>query len=253
MNSKQRLPQRIALFSDFGEAGPYTGQMEAVLLNQGVRVPIIRLMSDAPSCDPRAAAYLLAPLSKYLPNDTLFLAVVDPGVGGPRLPLLVQTGDHWFVGPDNGLFSQVLKQGPNVSVQAIDWRPGRLSASFHGRDLFAPVAAAVAQGRRVPLRPVETAELIGDGWPDQLSEVIYIDHYGNAYSGISAGSITDDAVILLDTIEIGYTRTFSDMVEGQPFWYRNSIGLVEIAVNRGRADRLLGLEIGQPFSVSAPV
>jgi len=247
------------LFTDFGEAGPYTGQMEAVLLNRGVQIPVIRLMSDAPSCDPRASAYLLEPLSRHQPENTLFLSVVDPGVGGARLPLLLQTEHHWFVGPDNGLFSQVLKQARNIKVHAIEWRPDRLSESFHGRDLFAPAAAAISQGRKIALLPVELTELVGGGWPDCLLEVIYIDHYGNAFCGIRADEIADDALLMVEGIEIGYARTFSDIAGGRPFWYRNSIGLVEIAVNQGRADQLLGLEIGhsiivnQSLSVPAPV
>ncbi|MCB1871069.1 MAG: SAM-dependent chlorinase/fluorinase, partial [Gammaproteobacteria bacterium] len=115
-----QLPELIALFTDFGEAGPYSGQMEAVLLSSGVQIPVIRLLSDAPMCNPRASAYLLAPLAQQLPGNTLFLAIVDPGVGGSRLPLLVKTDHHWFVGPDNGLFSQIVKRAPGASVQAID-------------------------------------------------------------------------------------------------------------------------------------
>ena len=250
MPSQQKLPERIALFSDFGEAGPYTGQMEAVLLNQGVRIPIIRLMSDAPRCDPRAAAYLLAPLSNHLPDNTLVIAVVDPGVGGSRLPLLLQTERHWFIGPDNGLFSQVLNRARSVTVQAVDLHPANLSASFHGRDLFAPAAAVVSLGGRIPLLPLAPNELIGSDWPDYIPEIVYIDHYGNAFSGIGADEIDEDALLSVAGFEVGYARTFSDAIRGEPFWYRNSIGLVEIAVNKGRADLHLGLAIGQSLKIS---
>ena len=249
MPSQQKLPERIALFSDFGEAGPYTGQMEAVLLQRGVRIPIIRLMSDAPRCDPRAAAYLLAPLSNHLPDNTLFLAVVDPGVGGSRLPLLLQTERHWFIGPDNGLFSQVLNRARSVTVQAVDLHPANLSASFHGRDLFAPAAAVVSLGGRISLLPLEPSELIGSDWRDCLREVIYIDHYGNAFTGIRADEIGDDAQLSVGGVNIGKARTFSDEDMGRPFWYCNSIGLVEIAVNLGRAERLLRLTIGSLIKV----
>ena len=245
-----QLPELIALFTDFGEAGPYSGQMEAVLLSSGVQIPVIRLLSDAPMCNPRASAYLLAPLAQQLPGNTLFLAIVDPGVGGSRLPLLVKTDHHWFVGPDNGLFSQIVKRAPGASVQAIDLRPERLSATFHGRDLFAPAVAAVCRGGEVPLLPVETGKLVGRSWPDCLPEIIYIDHYGNAFSGIAADQVGNDALLSVAGVEIGYARTFSDVTRGEPFWYRNSIGLVEIAVNQGRADLLLGLAIGEPFQVS---
>jgi S-adenosyl-L-methionine hydrolase (adenosine-forming) len=248
--NQARLPEQIALFTDFGEAGPYMGQMEAVLFNLGVKIPVIRLLSDAPKCDPRASAYLLEPLSKFQPKNTLFLSVVDPGVGSSRLPLVVQTEQHWFVGPDNGLFSQVLKQAKRIKVQSIDWQPERLSESFHGRDLFAPVAASISQGSAIPLLPVNPSELIGGDWPDCLSEVVYIDHYGNAFTGIGADKLADDVRLSVGGVEIVNSRIFTEKDRGQPFWYRNSIGVVEIAVNQGRADGLLGLKIGQRVMIS---
>ena len=101
----------------------------------------------------------------------------------------------------------------------------------------------------MPLSAVESAALVGGDWPDCLPEIIYIDHYGNAFSGIRADAVADDALLSVDGVEIGYARTFSDIGRGQPFWYRNSIGLVEIAVNQGRADQLLRLEIGQTLEV----
>lgn len=245
VDNLQRRPTQIALFTDFGETGPYSGQMEAALLNEGVNIPLIRLLSDAPRFDPRASAYLLEPLARHMRAATIFLAVVDPGVGGTRLPLLIQTERHWFVGPDNGLFSQVLRHSTEIDVQVIDWRPDRLSASFHGRDLFAPAAAAVAMGREISSSPLTADLLVGYDWPDSLAEIIYLDHYGNAFTGLNADDLQSDALLLVRGVEIGSATTFADMARGQPFWYRNSIGLVEIAVNQGRADQLLGLEIGQ--------
>lgn len=242
-------PAQIAIFTDFGEVGPYTGLMEAVLISQGVNIPIIRLLTDAPTYNPRASAYILEPLAQHMPAPTLFLSVVDPGVGGARLPLLIQTERHWFVGPDNGLFSQVLRHSIDANVQNIEWRPSRLSASFHGRDLFAPVAAAIALGREISLLPVMAAELVGLDWPDFLAEIIYLDHYGNAFTGLKADDLQQDAVLLVGGVEIGSARTFGEIARGAPFWYRNSIGLVEIAVNQGHADQLLGLEVGLPIQV----
>ncbi|MCP4287261.1 MAG: SAM-dependent chlorinase/fluorinase [Gammaproteobacteria bacterium] len=250
MANAKRLPQSIALFTDFGEAGPYTGQVEAVLLASAADVPVVRLLSDAPLCNPRASAYLLSALVKYQPRNTLFVSVVDPGVGGGRLPLLVQTESHWFVGPDNGLFSQIVRDCPAAVVGAIEWRPDKLSASFHGRDLFAPVAAACARGEEIDLLPQNPIDLVGADWPNDLMEIIYIDHYGNAFSGARGDAFGDDVLIQVEGVDIGYARTFSDKDPGQPFWYRNSIGLVEIAVNQGRADQLLELEIGQPLLVN---
>ncbi|MHA1114521.1 MAG: SAM-dependent chlorinase/fluorinase, partial [Alphaproteobacteria bacterium] len=139
----------IALFTDFGAAGPYTGQVKAVLAQDAPGVPVIDLIADAPACDPRAGAYLLAALAPEFPPGTVFLCVVDPGVGGPRAPLIVEADGRRFVGPDNGLFEIV-----TARHRRIDWRPARLSTSFHGRDLFAPVAARLARAEFPPATPV---------------------------------------------------------------------------------------------------
>ncbi|MCB1873536.1 MAG: SAM-dependent chlorinase/fluorinase [Gammaproteobacteria bacterium] len=92
--------------------------------------------------------------------------------------------------------------------------------------------------------------MIGSDWPDYIPEIVYIDHYGNAFSGIGADEIDEDALLSVAGFEVGFARTFSDAIRGEPFWYRNSIGLVEIAVNKGRADLLLGLAIGQSLKIS---
>src|SRR6185437_9149342 len=121
----------IVLFTDFGLAGPYTGQMKAVLQRDAPGVPVIDLFADAPSCNPRAASYLLAAHAAWFPRRTVLLAVVDPGVGGPRAPLAILADGRWYVGPDNGLFEIVLRRAAMAQVWEIAWRPASLSPSFH--------------------------------------------------------------------------------------------------------------------------
>ncbi len=245
------LPEAIGLFTDFGEAGPYLGQMEAVLHLAGTTQPVIRLVSDAPACNPRSAAYLLAGLVRVLPQPTLFLAVVDPGVGGSRSPLMLRADRHCFVGPDNGLFSQVMQQAEDVELQIIEPQDRPLSASFHGRDLFAPVAAALARGGEVSGRHLPAEEATGMEWPCDLHEVVYIDHYGNAFTGIRAAAVAAGTTMLsVGNITVPAAGTFSEVPAGQPFWYCNSMGLVEIAVNQGRADEVLGLHLGDTLVFS---
>ena len=138
----------IVLFTDFGWQGPYVGQMKAVLAQQAPDQTVIDLMHDAPVFNSRAAAYLLASLVEPFPKDTVFLAVVDPGVGsGERRPCVLQADGRWYVGPDNGLFNVIAKQSAEYTAWVIDWQPDSLSDSFHGRDLFAPVAAQLASGQ----------------------------------------------------------------------------------------------------------
>ena len=141
----------IVLFTDFGVTGPYVGQMKAVLCQRAPTVPVIDLMHDAPNYDTQASAYLLASLVSEFPEESVFLCVVDPGVGGQRRPVIARINRRWYVGPDNGLFNTIARHALDTSkgmseIQwwEITWRPERLSSSFHGRDLFAPVAIILA-------------------------------------------------------------------------------------------------------------
>ncbi len=234
----------IVLFTDYGINGPYVGQMKAVLLRDAPQMPVIDLMHDAPNFDPHAAAYLLASLVPEFPQDAIFLGVVDPGVGGERRAAAVNVDGRWFIGPDNGLFTVVAMRGDKVRWWDITWRPERLSASFHGRDLFAPVAAMIANGQDVPGEKVDPQERIYAGWTPEYPQVIYIDHYGNAMTGIRASSLPADAKLSIGKHKLPRAYTFSDVPSGDPFWYENSIGLVEIAVNKAGAAAKLGITLG---------
>ena len=241
----------IVLFTDFGLAGPYTGQMKAVLARDAPGQPIIDLFADAPSRDPRAAAYLLAAYAAWFPAGAVFLAVVDPGVGGARKPLVVSADGCFYVGPDNGLFELVLRRAQQAQVWEITWRPTALSASFHGRDLFAPVAAKLASGASpAALAQPITRERHRD-WPDDLAEIVYIDHYGNALTGLRAAGVPRAAALHANGTRVPPAATFSAMPPGAAFWYGNANGLAEIAVNLGRADEALGLRIGSVVAIEA--
>jgi S-adenosylmethionine hydrolase len=233
----------IFLFTDFGAEGPYLAQLQAVLAAEAPRVPAFNLLSDAPAADPRRAAYLLAPLAADLPAGAVVLGVVDPGVGGDRLPVVVDAGGLRFVGPDNGLFSRAAASDGNVRAWRIDWRPARLSVSFHGRDLFAPVAARLAAGIEVPLAEIPVSGLVGSDWPDEIGEIVYADGYGNLFTGLRGDRLGDDAILEAGGRRLRYARTFSAVPAGEAFWYRNSCGLVEIAASGGSARERLGLGI----------
>src|SRR5215471_11036911 len=125
----------IVLFTDFGLHGPYTGQMKAVLHQMAAGIPAVDLFADAPAGNPKASAYLLAAYAAWFPAGTVFLCVVDPGVGGARRGLIVEADERRYVGPDNGLFELVLRRAAQPQCWEITWRPAALSASFHGRDL----------------------------------------------------------------------------------------------------------------------
>jgi S-adenosyl-L-methionine hydrolase (adenosine-forming) len=239
----------IVLFTDFGLLGPYTGQMKAVLYQVAPGIPVIDLFADAPAGNPKASAYLLAAYAEWFPAGTVFLGVVDPGVGGPRPAIVVEADGRRYVGPGNGLFELVQRRAKEARSWDIDWKPERLSASFHGRDLFAPVAGMLARGEPPPGPPRVDGADRRAGWPDDLAEIVYIDHYGNAMTGLRAGKLAPHARLAAADRVLERARTFSDLPPGAAFWYENSNGLAEIAVNQGRADRELDLSIGSPVEI----
>ena len=240
----------IVLFTDFGLAGPYTGQVTAVLHQTAPNVPIISLFADAPSERPKPSAYLLAAYGTWFPTGTVLLCVVDPGVGSARRAVVVEAEGRIYVGPDNGLFDIVMRRAPDARLWEIIWHPGPLSPSFHGRDLFAPVAARLAIGEPI----AELAQPVPDqsatrGWPDDLAEIVYIDHYGNAMTGLRGALLPPDARLIVRSHRLERAATFSAVPPGQGFWYINSNGLAEIAVNGGRADQALDLVIGDAVAI----
>lgn len=240
----------ILFFTDFGTDGPYLGQMEAAIMDEALQSRVINLTSDAPSRDPFRAAYLLAALAAGLPPGCVVVAVVDPGVGTERLPIMVESLGRVFVGPDNGLLSRIVTADPAAAVSRIDWRPEHLSATFHGRDLFAPVAGLLSTGQLVQSTPLDRHSLTGMDWPEQLAEVIYIDHYGNAMTGLRADALKADAVLQVGGVGLSRATRFADVAADEAFWYPNSSGLAELAVNGGNAARHLSLEIGSPVSAA---
>ena len=232
----------VYLFTDFGYAGPYVGQMTGAILAVSPDLHVVNLMHDAPAMQPWPAAYLLAACCNALPAGAVVVAVVDPGVGGERDALVVHTPGLKLVGPDNGLMSRV----PGITaVDRIDWRPEVLSASFHGRDLFGPVGAMLAAGHEVAHTTLSSPDRMqGGDWPQQVPEVVYIDAYGNLMTGLSGVNFNKNKVIQVSGRMVPYAGTFSRVPAGEAFWYVNSLGLVEIAVNRGSAAASLSLALG---------
>ena len=238
----------IVLFTDFGLEGPYTGQMKAVLHQMAPGIPTIDLFADAPAGNPKAAAYLLAAYAQWFAAGTTFLCIVDPGVGGPRPPVILEADGCWYVGPGNGLFEFVERRAAKARSFDIEWKPENLSASFHGRDLFAPVAATLARGDAPPGAPRKREDRRLD-WPDDLAEIVYVDHFGNALTGLRASMLPPEARLAVAGRALERATTFGDRPPGTAFWYENSNGLAEIAVNRGRADRDLGLIVGSAVQI----
>jgi S-adenosyl-L-methionine hydrolase (adenosine-forming) len=234
----------ILLFTDFGSSDIYVGQVKAVLARSAPDAQVIDLLHEAPNFDACLGAHLLAALSAAVPASSVTIAVVDAGVGGARRPIVMEVDGRWYVGPDNGLLSVIAVRAEYYRTWEIVWRPPSLSHSFHGRDLFAPIAAMLAQNEWWPNAFVEIDRL-GVVFDDaDFPRVIYIDHYGNALTGVRAANVPHSAKLVSGNYRLEYARVFSEAPAGVPFWYENSLGLVEIALNRGNAAIQLDLSLG---------
>lgn len=234
----------VFLFTDFGSADIYVGQVKAALLEYAPSQSVVDLLHDAPAFNVRAAAHLLAALLARVPSGAVVLAVVDPGVGSAREAVAVRASGRWLVGPDNGLLSVAAGRAARHEAHVIAWRPKALSNSFHGRDLFAPVAGMLARGDRKRARLRKRTRLAVTFGTSDLREVIYVDHFGNVLTGLRASAFGRDRVLVVNGIRIPYARVFSEVPQGQLFWYVNSLGLVELAANSASAQRILGIAQG---------
>lgn len=231
----------ILLFTDFGVQGPYVGQMHATLNELAPATSVIDLMHDAPAFNPHASSYLLASLAPRFAIGSVCIAVVDPGVGSQRRAVAVRADQRWFVGPDNGLFAVLPQLFEQIEYYEITWRPEHPSHSFHGRDIFAPVGAAIISGAvsgmlsRIPAIPAS---------PPDLAEVIYIDGFGNAMTGLPADSLSPSEGLIVNGQGFRPANTFSDHPAGTAIWYTNSNGLIELSITNGNAADTCHLSIG---------
>ncbi len=242
----------FALFTDFGYRGPYVGQMKAVLTGTQPDVPVIDLCHEAPRFDPRSSSYLLAAFAASLPVSTVVLAVVDPGVGSDRSAWVLRADGRYYVGPDNGLLEMVARRASDCQAWRLPAAGPEASPTFHGRDVFAHVAAAVLEGRFDAFRPMDPGDRLTVDWADDTPLVLFIDDYGNAMTGIRGELLSDRAILQIGDYKLRYAETFSRMPRGAAFWFRNSSGLVELAVNGGAAAEVLKLDKGGQVRLLAP-
>ena len=237
----------IVLFTDFGVRDPYVGQMKARLAEHAPTQLVVDLLHEVPDFNPHAGAHLLAALASDFPSGSVFLAVVDPGVGTPRDAVAVMAGGRWFVGPDNGLLSVVAARHADARLWRIVWQPEGLSSTFHGRDLFAPIAADIARGEFPADKLIPIDKLNVDFDAGDLARVIYIDHYGNVWTGVRG--VSQDARVSAAGERFRHGESFGFVGKGEGFWFLNSVGLLELAVNRGSAAAAFGLKVGDPVQV----
>ena len=255
MNSRNRL---ITLLTDFGAADWFAGTLKGVILGLQPRAAIIDLTHEVPPGDVRAAAFALAAACRFFERGTIHLAVVDPGVGGPRPAIVVETRDYFFVGPDNGVLSLALQRESVRRIHRLEnskyFRP-TISQTFHGRDIFAPVAAHLSRGvscHRFGRKQENYCEL---PWPEVRlrpdgfeGEIVYVDRFGNAISNLGNELLeqtSNNWAVRLRHSRLCPVRPFYQAVPtGKPVAVPGSSGFLEISRNGGNAARAFGLKIG---------
>ncbi len=257
----------ITLLTDFGVQDGYVGSLKGVILGICPEARLIDISHLVPVQNVPAAAYLLAATCRDFPPGTIHLAVVDPGVGTARRALAIRTSRYFFVGPDNGLFSWVLRDETDVQCRSLEnprlWR-SPVSTTFHGRDLFAPVAAHLARGTALaelgppcsPLTlPWSSARHAADGLH---GKIIYIDHFGNAVSNITQQDLATMEVRGGQTVQVAgrhrilLVDTYAAVAPGTATALIGSSGHLEIAVNQGSAVELLELRHGSTVRLGRP-
>lgn len=241
----------ITLITDFGLSDPYAGIMKGVILTINPHAGIIDISHQIKMGHITQAAYFLLESYRFFPKGTVHIAVVDPGVGGGRRPILLETQNHFFVGPDNGLFWPIIRSHQQIKIIHLTERKyflSDVSHTFHGRDIFASVAAHLSGG----IDPLKMGTAINDpvsikvASPEQKKnilsgQVIHVDHFGNLITNIHRKALEQFLggafpIIMAGTLKIdGMLKTYMDTDEGMPLALIGSSDCVEIAVNLGRA------------------
>lgn len=259
----------VTLLTDFGGADYFVGAMKGAILSADPRAVIVDLTHDIPAFDVEAAAFTLLAACESFPAGTVHVAVVDPGVGSERRSMAAECAGRFYVGPDNGLFSYVFERGGAARVFHLTNRKffrQSVSSTFHGRDVFAPVAGALSAGvaldelgaavsdwvRLAPLAPARKT----DGSLE--ARIIHIDRYGNCVTNVTRGELTDEQIARGFRVEAGsvvvsdFRRFFADANDetGAPFALWGSAGFLELAAFRDSAARLLQLTRGQTIRVT---
>ncbi len=256
----------ITLTTDFGHKGPFTAVMKGVILGRFPEARVIDLAHDIPAQWPPEAGFWVSRAYRWFPPGTVHVAIVDPGVGTEREILLIEHDGHVFMAPDNGLLARLLDDAEDAAVFHLDTsRLGDFgihepSATFHGRDIFAPIAADIAAGRLVPMAiGLPTRDWV-PAWLDEPEKlagkvngaIVTVDSFGNLISNIDAELIADfeRPVVRIAGRDIGMQQTYGRVQPGEYLALVNSFGVVEIARAEGDAAEGLGLERGAPLVVS---
>jgi len=239
----------ITLLTDFGFHDSFVGEVKGALLSGCRQCNLVDITHSVPAYDVEAAAYILGQSYNQFPPGTIHLAVVDPGVGSSRRPIILTDGCYFFVGPDNGLFTPVITAAACINAYEIICTPGNLSATFHGRDLFAPAAAALARGQLLESLGIPISDLIRlkDWQATQLPDgswkgkIVWIDHFGNLITNLPGRLFAQDGKHVLklrDHLIEHWVTTYSQVHTGLAV-LKNSHDFLEVIVANDSAARVL--------------
>jgi S-adenosylmethionine hydrolase len=257
----------ITLTTDFGEAGPFVAVMKAVIMRYAPQAGIADLTHRIAPCQPGEAGFWLSRSYRYFPAGSVHVAVVDPGVGTTRAILACAWDGHVFLAPDNGILPMIAGAGTRVHALSAEWAARQdwpaPSHTFHGRDIFAPLAAALLTGRTRPgdIGP-EASHLAPAAVPPPSQaqgmvkgQVVAVDTWGNLITNIEAALVAglNDPRVGIGHRDLQLVTTYGAAPPGALFALVNSFGVVEIAWREGNAAQMLGLGRGTPVTVSATV
>ena len=248
----------ITFLSDFGLTDGYVGSVKGAIFSNFPEARVIDITHEIKPFQIEEAAYTLMSYYSFYPKDTVHLAVVDPGVGGKRAPLIIKTANYYLVGPDNGLFSYLYQKEAYTAYEInTNMFDPNISATFHGRDIFAPVAAKLARGVKPELlgtlfeqKPVDFAKHISEKQTEFEAKIISVDRFGNIITDFSMFEYDAQAAKRIKSISIKdhelktIKRTYSDVKNGDLLALWGSAGFLEISVNKGNAAEVLKCKVG---------
>lgn len=255
-------PPIITLTTDFGLSDHYVGTMKGVILARCRNAVIVDINHDVPAFSILTGAFSISQAARFFPPGTIHVVVIDPGVGTSRRPILVEAGNQSFIAPDNGVLALILQQHRAATVREITNRGLWLespSDTFHGRDVFAPVAASLAAGVAKPEQvgpTLQRYETLGDLEANRIENgvtqglVLNIDHFGNVVTNFLSYASTDTSTIEVKSKKIKrFYRTFGEAPAGELFIYYGSSGYLEIGMNQQNAASALGVCLGEKITL----
>jgi S-adenosylmethionine hydrolase len=255
----------ITLTTDFGSREPFVGIMKGVMLAHAAQLRFVDMAHEVNAFQPVEAGFWLSRALRYFPAGTLHVAVVDPGVGTPRDLVVAFSGDQALLAPDNGLLAPLAARGSIDRIIRVDltrlvqFGVSDVSATFHGRDVFAPLAAAIASGRCDPADlGTEMSALNTSGWPATMTRadggvagvIVAVDRFGNLISNIESAAVValSTPSVLIGDVALPLRRTYGDAHAGDYLGLINSFDVLEVARARGNAAAGLNLAVGAPIS-----